>query len=441
MPRAARFTGLVALAVLLAVGWARAGDDEDTPEVRRKKIEAAKKARVEDERRFATQVNAAIDKGAKWVHEWLKQQQARGDGKYIFAVEPTNQDLGRLSLVLLTLVKCGIEHNDPAVKKGVQDALDWHVRQKTVGGGIYTYSVSLFLLMLDAYYNPPSGEPGDKRYAAPTHKKCKYPKEIEERIRELVAWLVEKQAENIWRYPGSLGVGPDQDLSNTQYALLALQAAGRCNIDAPAATYKKALEYLFSTQEPDGPEEPRWIENPAYEEGAGDRYGKFMPAGKAKARGWRYIATPDTAYTGSMTTAGVASLAIARERLGALGELDQDTKSKIDHALVDGMAWLAHNFTVEKNPGQGGWHYYYLYGLERVGAFTGLRYVGKHDWYREGAELLLKQQEPSGAWPWPSQGEGAKLTEQLIESCFALLFLRRATVPPAQPLGPVITGN
>jgi hypothetical protein len=313
----------------------------------------------------------------------------------------------------------------------------WDVKSK---GEQMTYASSIMLLFLDALYNPPPAKK-DSRYAAPSRKSCKYPKEIERLIREIVDWIVTKQDETIWRYPGGLGSGEKQDLSNTQYALLALQAAGRCNVEAPASTYKKVLEYLLASQEQDGPEEPRWIENPAYEPGGEDRYGPWLPAGKVKARGWGYMARPGIPTTGSMTTAGIAALAIVKERLQALNQLDKETSGKIDRSMLGGLAWLSHNFDVRQNPGQGGWHYYYLYGLERVGAFTGLEHFGKHDWYREGAEVLLSQQSPDGGWPQPESGELSVYEPRLEQTCFALLFLKRATVPPATPLGPVVTGD
>jgi hypothetical protein len=142
-----------------------------------------------------------------------------------------------------------------------------------------------------------------------------------------------------------------------------------------------------------------------------------------------------------MTTAGIACLAIVKERLQALGDLDKETKSAIDKSMLDGLAWMSRNFAVDKNPGQGAWHYYYLYGLERVGAFTGLRYIGKNDWYRAGARYLLQEQQKDGHWPEPAKTDHLQYEERLVQTCFALLFLRRATVPPAQPIGPVVTGG
>ena len=89
------------------------------------------------------------------------------------------------------------------------------------------------------------------------------------------------------------------------------------------------------------------------------------------------------------------------------------------------------------------WHYYYLYGLERAGMKAGVKYFGKHDWYREGAEYLLSAQTKSGGWP-EGGGEGrvADHTESPItQTCFALLFLKRSTRKPLIPMTPTITGG
>ncbi len=143
-----------------------------------------------------------------------------------------------------------------------------------------------------------------------------------------------------------------------------------------------------------------------------------------------------------MTTAGIASLAIIKERLLDGGVLQTEERKRIDAALRDGVGWFSSNFAVERNPGNPSWHYYYLYGLERAGDLLGLRYMGKHDWYREGAEWLIKAQQAGGSWP--AQGgkdPNAHGETELIRTCFALLFLKRATVPPSVPLGPVVTGD
>ena len=67
-----------------------------------------------------------------------------------------------------------------------------------------------------------------------------------------------------------------------------------------------------------------------------------------------------------------------------------------------------------------------LFGLERAGVLADIRFLGDHDWYTEGAEYLIGKQLPSGAWPGPG-------AHAVMNTCFALLFLRRATVPVRVP--------
>jgi hypothetical protein len=118
---------------------------------------------------------------------------------------------------------------------------------------------------------------------------------------------------------------------------------------------------------------------------------------------------------------------------------------RIDEGVLEGLVWLSEHFTVTDNPDPPNqWHYYYLYGLERTGAKTGVTHVGQHDWYREGAEHLLAAQEPAGGWAEAAaSGKPADSTESAItQTCFALLFLKRATTPPWIPVAPpVLTGG
>src|SRR5262249_18721265 len=88
-----------------------------------------------------------------------------------------------------------------------------------------------------------------------------------------------------------------------------------------------------------------------------------------------------------------------------------------------GLDWLGAHFSVGQNFGMGQkWKHYYLYGLERVGRLTGLRYIGGHDWYREGAEELVREQDPgSGGW----NGDAG----HLVTPSFALLFLAKGRAP------------
>src|SRR5262249_21626107 len=101
-------------------------------------------------------------------------------------------------------------------------------------------------------------------------------------------------------------------------------------------------------------------------------------------------------------------------------------KGGINVPLQRGTDWLSRNFYVSQNYGNAQqWKYYYLYGLERAGRLTGQRFFGEHDWYREGAEHLVHNQDNlEGYW----RGQLYEDTTQVATS-FALLFLAKGRAP------------
>ncbi len=418
------------LLVLLSTAFS-APEEPLSPKERAKRIAEAKKKIAEEDRAFAKAVNEAIDKG----HGWLKKKLGSGGLVPPSAWPNDPQGLGRQALVLYTLAKCGSSPKSKEIKAAMGGVENWLNKVKNPGWGLKTYSVAILILAYDAVYRP-RPKPGKK----PSKKKRKLPKDVRAKMQDWAAWLEKGQMKGVWRYPGSEG-GFDEDLSHAQYVLLALQTAAEHGIEVDKDVYMKALAYVLELQDDTGAEVRLLDENPAWVPGVEDKYGRFLPGMKAKARGWPYLAKPGTAMTGSMTTAGMASLAIIKARLMALDALDKETRSQIDGGLRSGLAWLQRRFDVTSNPGQGGWHYYYLYGLERVGALLGIKHIGEHDWYREGAEFLISKQVKEGGWPRATDSIVANHEDEIIQTCFALLFLKRATVPPAVPLGPVVTGD
>jgi len=221
-------------------------------------------------------------------------------------------------------------------------------------------------------------------------------------INRNVKWLegiqiMEGQRKGGWSYPQGSG-----DNSNSQFALLALHEAERAGVQVSDKTWRLARTYWEDCQNPDG----SW------------GYYKHM-----------------SGY-GSMTCAGITSLVIAADKIEqadakAVGEKIQccgQSESEAENKVENGLHWLGTNFSVSRNPGYAGgtWLLYYLYGMERVGRLTARRFIGKADWYREGAKFLIDNQDKlSGFW----SGTGAVEDRGLIGTSFALLFLSKGRWP------------
>jgi hypothetical protein len=71
--------------------------------------------------------------------------------------------------------------------------------------------------------------------------------------------------------------------------------------------------------------------------------------------------------------------------------------------------------------GENGRLYYTLWSIERVAVAYGLDTIGNKDWYAWGSDVLVRTQQPRGGWAggYPQGG---------VDTCFALLFLRKANV-------------
>jgi hypothetical protein len=63
------------------------------------------------------------------------------------------------------------------------------------------------------------------------------------------------------------------------------------------------------------------------------------------------------------------------------------------------------------------WHYLYLAFLSIGLSNAGIENIGRHDWFREGSEYLLKKQKEDGSW------NDQNCPGPIDNTCFALLFL------------------
>ncbi len=203
--------------------------------------------------------------------------------------------------------------------------------------------------------------------------------------------------------------GPNEhDHSNMQYAALGLRACHDAGMRFETSLLK-AIEQWWREAQKDsgGQEEILYVDMPAAMRGRGPGSTKALMTAKVAPQGWGYTKGGGE-LRGSMTAGAVGALCIINYMMGQDWTQDKD--------VLEGMQWIAKNFSVTENPGVGDKHYlYYMYGLERAGMLFGTETIGTHKWYREGAEELLKQQDKDGKWG------------NAVDTCFAILFLKRAT--------------
>jgi hypothetical protein len=137
-----------------------------------------------------------------------------------------------------------------------------------------------------------------------------------------------------------------------------------------------------------------------------------------KSGGWAYYGEPiaDHPYTESITTAGTASLFITQDYLHS-NEGIACKGNVTNPAIEKGIAFLQEGFPKIVGDGEMRWRYYTLYGMERVGVASGLKYLKNVDWFDVGADYLVRRQAGNGGWG----GE--------VDTSFALLFLSRGREP------------
>ncbi len=435
---------------------------------------------------FRIRVKKAIANGARWIADHQRKDGSfrldknNGEGPF----PQSRHRFGISTLCLYTLADCGYGADHPVVKKALSYVRK-HYRSYMKGDHwpqASAYSLSILVLGLHNLYVKPANrtklDERDRYGARKKDKKnpCGYPTWARTLINEILDWLMAHQSkEGLFRYPGGFNTGTrapggmgrpashfgDEDLSNTQYVLLALWAGSRCGYDIPNAKLVRIAERLLAWQETTGPQIRR-VEDPKPTEKAAKPKGKHKyaePAPPTKqpeytkqdhARGFPY--TPGARVTGSMTTAGLSSLLILKGMLLERRGLTKGLRKKLDRGIWDAIAWMQVNYSLTTNPGMGTtWQYYYLYGLERAFVIAAKRLLGEHDWYREGAEMLVKDQKADGRWQPPGQlgmfgagPQGASMFKtDVLDTCFALLFLKRTTITPKKPVlddpGPVTT--
>ena len=335
----------------------------------------------------AGQVKSALDRGANYLID-----HQRPDGSY-----GTYQgDVGITALAIHALATCHRayrEEDGPFISRAVEYVLS-HRQEKggiyNEGQGLWNYKTSVSILALTAL---------DAGRKEPLYQ------EIVAQAADFIAGLqcsdesrpLPFDREKHKRTYGGIGYGSDRrpDLSNTQFALEALVAAGYAD---DSDVFKNVQVFLERCQ--NHPRNDHLDGKEAKSTGDG---GFFYAPGETKAD---KVTNADGSVSyssyGSMTYAGLKSYIYAG--------LDRN-----DPRVEVAWKWILANYTLEENPGmatplkksrgQMGLYYYYMV-LARTLDVMDVAIIEtpdgkKHDWARELAAKLLELQQPDGSWVNP----------------------------------------
>jgi hypothetical protein len=430
--------GLLLLAVILVVvsKAGKGGEDEDEDDPNAPPMSKSQR-----------KINKAIQRGVAYLKNRLldgSQLYSSGDNR------GGGANPGAVALAGLTLLECGTSADDPAVQQALK-SVRGQARQLT-----FTYSISLAILFLDRFNNP---------------KERKVDANDRELIKNMALRLIAGQNRNAgWGYycdvltsyseqnllkqlrednfqpgtfSGSGGLLKDRDDNSIgQFATLALWAARKHGVPV-----RPCLQPVEARYRPRQRGDGSW------------QYNEMVPFAR------------DTS-----TCAGLIGLAVARgveaEAQPSQGKPPADDITR-DPAVQNGLRYLAniigktqnlseaeqtrrrqHTERIERLmrqmeaapdlmtkqrlalelrqldwapslrgiyiDGDNWGDLYFLWSLERMAVIYDLKLIEGKDWYAWGSDIIVSNQEDDGSWSERFPG--------VPDTCFALLFLRRANI-------------
>lgn len=321
-------------------------------------------------------VQIAIERAANWLKSTRKS-----DGSWEKSDEDTDGYRGGdTALATLALLYAGEDPRDDDMAR----SLEWLARAdlKTT----YTIACRAHVLALA----------GGSRYKS--------------RLEGDVNWLVQ----NIWprgvrsmggydyrAIPARQPEGGRYDNSNSQFGVLGAWMAAEAGLRIPHDYWLLTEDHWLRDQNNDG--------------------------------GWGY--EQNASSTGSMTAAGLATMFVVLDQAHARDEGrfngtstancgNYKAATRVIASIETGLSWLGREFSTDNPRGAREWKYYYLYGIERAGRASGQKYFQERDWFRLGAQELLREQTAEGYWP----ATGGTMSEHRNTS-FAMMFLCHGRAP------------
>ncbi|MEM3828526.1 MAG: CARDB domain-containing protein [Conexivisphaerales archaeon] len=316
-------------------------------------------------------------------------------------------NVGVTSLVALAFLNAG--YNETTIT--VRNAINYILINVRDDGAIYdssswaTYETSLAILPLIATHN--------SSYAAI--------------IENAKNWLIQCQwdegdgiSKDDWRYGGfGYSIGARPDLSNTQFAALALDAAG---LPKDHQVWSKLQVFLHRCQKVNFPINVT-IDGAIY-----------------TVQPWNYAGTIGGYDGGFLYLPGSNPYTSGAPSMGAMTGaglwcLFLSGVPKTDRRVTEAINWVINHYTWDTNPNSAGYRrYYYYLSMAKALTMYGEKIIGGHDWYLELYNKITSEMisvgEYQGYWN-PSQEDFVPD----LPTAYAILALQtRVIAPPSQRL-------
>jgi len=319
------------------------------------------------EQAFSDQaVERAIAKGVRFL--WSRQQR-NGSWKTEDAHSRKPWTVGPTAICTYALLESGVKPTDRRMARALR------FLEKTETDA--TYGLAFRALA----------------YAAALRHDPKYRALLQQDVRRLV-YSCPVGGGHMYTSAGRGGKVPKDDRtdqSTSQYGLLGVWSGAMRDLEVPLHYWQISLDYWRKHQKGDG--------------------------------GWSYLTDPGQRASINMTLAGLASVYVCYDNLYAARFVECRGNARFP-AAEKAMGWVQRRIGDVYRERD---HLYYgLYGVERVGLATGMKFFGRHDWYKTGATYLINHQEGNGSWAKPGGGHSGGAGAM---TSYALLFLLRGRRP------------
>jgi len=349
------------------------------------------------------QINAAINLGLQWLRD-----NQNGDGSWTFIGE---KSVGLSSMAILAFLCDYISEADPDVTKG----LTWILSQQdpltgAISNGAYAevYDTSLAILALVATRNP--------AYDSAIQNAATFLIDVQNN--GSTGYQLTDQYYGGWPYHQEMSDWAD--LSNTQFALLALHYAEMyADASVPLSVWQDAEIFVTHCQN-------REASNPDWNL-SDDGGFIYQPESGIWGGGESYASITMGGLWGLYTTL-----------YGLTGNPDVN-----DARVQAALGWLSNNYYVDRNYPLGSgaqlstFTYYYLYGLEKACLLWNIHTIDGHDWYSDMAEFLVTHQVPSGATGYWAGTDSSEEPDN-VATCWAILALESDLIPSGTGINIVI---